>query len=225
MRMRNTLVIAQFRNPYDWLEAMRTHPHHAPEHLNVEWQEFLQKPWTMERIGADLNITNETATCQQGFRYNEINSCTKQPLPPEAYNGYFYCSRHEPFYELQQDGSGKPFENIMQMRAAKIRNFLETSDYPMVVDFMSVQYEQLLAQGTKRLLKKISKLTGVPYKCDPFAIQHRPQRELSPDFVEYVTEHVDWNAEELIGYDSRRTQHLSPKTFVLDKQQRHNWIE
>ncbi len=29
-RNRETLVIAQFRNAYDWLEAMRDRPHHAP---------------------------------------------------------------------------------------------------------------------------------------------------------------------------------------------------
>jgi len=199
---RNTLVIAQFRNPYDWLEAMRIHPHHSPEHLHLEWQEFLQRPWTMERIGLDLNITSNTTRCKEGFRYNEIVSCHVMPLPLEAYEN-IHCSRHQPYYELKQDGSGMPFANVMEMRAAKIHNFLQTVNYPRVVNVWPLQYEELLA-GTENMLNQISEITGIPYVCDPFPVQQRKTRELSKEFVEYVSEHVDWSAEELIGYQRRR---------------------
>ena len=120
-----------------------------------------------------------TTTCQQGFRYNEIVSCNKEPLPPEAYNGYFYCSRHQPFYELKQDGSGMPFENIMEMRSAKIRNFLETRDYPMVIDFMSVQYEKLLALGTKTF-------AGSNFEIDRCPLQVRSFSHSTPSPTELV---------------------------------------
>jgi len=232
-RERNTLVIAQFRNPYDWLEAMRIHPHHAPKHLNIEWQDFLQTPWTMERIGTDLNITSNTTRCHQDFLYNQIFSCSKEPLPREAYNGShpFHMSRHQPFYELKQDGSGMPFESILELRAAKIYNFLETKDYPDVGDAWPVQYEALVAKGTKDMLDKISEITGVPYTCDPFPVQNRATRELPDDFVKYVTEHVDWTAEKLIGYHPRQSTKEKepvkvnssfPQTFFLEKQV-YNW--
>jgi hypothetical protein len=40
-----TLVIAQFRNVYEWIEAMRKVPHHAPLHLRKRWKAFVTKPW------------------------------------------------------------------------------------------------------------------------------------------------------------------------------------
>lgn len=214
----DTLVVAQFRDPYDWLEAMRDHPHHSPEHLYLDWPDFLSKPWTMKRIGRDLEISNSTARCQQDFSYNEIVSCSREPLPIDSYES-IHMSRHQPFYELKQDGSGEPFENIMEMRAAKIRNFLDTKEYPKVVDAWPVQYEYLLARGTKRMLDKISKVTGVPYKCDPYPTQHRKQRTLSKQFVEYVNEHMDWTAEELIGYHRREEDTVDDddEKFVLSK--------
>lgn len=40
-----TLVVAQFRNVYEWIEAMRKVPHHAPLHLRNKWKTFVTKPW------------------------------------------------------------------------------------------------------------------------------------------------------------------------------------
>lgn len=154
----------------------------------------------MERIGLDLNITDTNNTkCQHGFHYNEINSCHVQPLPLEHYDN-IHCSKHQPFYELQQDGSGEPFANVMELRAAKIRNFVSTKHYPNVTDTWLVQYETLVNEGTKDLLDRISEITGVNYTCDPYPVQKRKVRELSSEFVEYVSDHADWEAEDLIGY-------------------------
>jgi hypothetical protein len=133
-------------------------------------------------------------------------------------------SRHKPFYELKQDGSGEPFASIIDMRAAKINNFLETKDYPRVVDTWPVHYEYLLAKGTRELLESISELTGVPYTCDPFPAQAaRRKRELPPEYMDYVTEHVDWEAERLIGYHRQGSQgvdddrNVSPNALLLSK--------
>lgn len=199
----DTLVVAQFRNPYDWLEAMRNVPHHSPNHMFMHWSEFLTKPWTMDRIGMDLNISKDYR-CQEDFHYDELNSCVYEPLPHEAYRHKLRYSEHQPFYELKQDGSGEPFANIMEMRAAKIRNFLDTKDYVGVADVWPVQYEYLLSKGTKGMLDKISEWTGVPYKCDPFPVQHRRKRKLSKRFAKYVNEHHDWTAEGLIGYTQEK---------------------
>ena len=220
-RNRETLVIAQFRNPYDWLEAMRDRPHHAPRHLDVGWREFLTTPWTMDRIGLDLNITSNTTLCQEHFRFNQINSCVKEPLPREAYENN-RMSRHQPIYELKQDGSGEPFDSIIELRAAKIVNFLETRDYPRVADTWPVHYEYLLEKGTKEILDRIAKVTGVPYKCDPFPVQHRRKRKLPKDFMDYVSAHVDWTIEELIGYHRRSVSdqftNATSQHFFLDKE-------
>ena len=111
-------------------------------------------------------MTPKDAICQDDFRYNEIVSCNYEPLPHEAYTHTLRYSEHQPFYELQQDGSGEPFANIMEMRAAKIRNFLDVKNYVGVADVWTTQYEYLLAKGTKEMLDKITEWTGVPYKCD-----------------------------------------------------------
>jgi hypothetical protein len=219
-RNRETLVIAQFRNPYDWLEAMRDRPHHAPSHLDVDWREFLTTPWTMDRIGLDLNITSNATLCQQHFRFNQINSCVKAPLPREAYEN-IRMSRHQPIYELKQDGSGEPFDSIIELRAAKIVNFLETKDYPRVADTWPVHYEYLLEKGTKQILDKIAKVTGIPYKCDPFPVQKRRKRQLPKDFMDYVDAHVDWTIEELIGYHRRSVSNQLTKAtgnFFLNRE-------
>jgi hypothetical protein len=194
------LVLAQFRNPYDWLEAMRNVPHHSPEHLKLKWEEFINKPWTMERVGLDL--LNDTDTmCQEEFEYNQIISCNVEPIPKSFFNeSKIRYSEHQPFYELRQDGSGKPFKNIMEMRAAKIRNFLSVRDYVGIADVWSIQYEYLLSKGTDHLLTKIEEWTGVKRQCPASPAQNRRKRPLSRTFAKYVNKNLDWSAEGLIGY-------------------------
>ena len=36
-----TLVVAQFRNPYDWIAAMQKVTHHSPLHIRLHWNEFV----------------------------------------------------------------------------------------------------------------------------------------------------------------------------------------
>lgn len=179
---------------------MRNVPHHAPAHMFMHWTEFLTKNWTTPRIGSDLEISSPNAPCQEDFRFNELVSCNFEPLPHEAYEHKLRFSEHQPFYELRQDGSGEPFSNIMEMRSAKIRNFLSVKDYTGIADLWTVQYEYLLTRGTKNMLDRISEWTGVPYKCDPFPPQERRKRILSSSFAKYVNEHLDWSTEGLIGY-------------------------
>jgi hypothetical protein len=194
---------------------MRYRAHHSPEHLDLEWNEFLTKPWTMERIGLDLNITDTSYRCQQGFRFDEIVSCHKEPLPHEAYSD-FRMSRHQPFYELKP--GGQAFQNIMELRSAKIGNFLETKNYPNVSDVWPVQYEYLLSRGTKQMLDQISQVTGVEYKCEPFPTQHRSKRTLTKAFVEHVDKHLDWDIEALVGYHRKENNVINTHDgFILDK--------
>jgi hypothetical protein len=115
----DTLVIAQFRNPYDWLKAMEHVPHHSPAHLRTaltadtdmrssgnDWKIFLTKPWTTNRTGEDLKLFGNE-TCQEDFPYQDIVSCVIEPLPHEHYNHTIRYSEHQPFYEMIP-GTGKP---------------------------------------------------------------------------------------------------------------------
>jgi len=197
-----TLVLAIFRDPYYWIAAMRKKPHHAPMHLHLDWKTFVTKQWTMPRVGKDLEMVNQTGRiCQQEFYFHEVVSCNDRPYPDGHFKdkkpGY---SGHQPFYEMKNDGSGKPYDNILDLRRDKIINFLEVANWTWVEKFWILRYEDLLKTGTANLIKQIENLTGVKARCVPSSPQNRTQRSLQSDFLSYLNEHVDWNTEHLIGY-------------------------
>ncbi|KAL7574652.1 hypothetical protein ACA910_003000 [Epithemia clementina (nom. ined.)] len=211
----DTLVIAQFRNPYDWLKAMERVPHHSPNHMRTkeganasshesenDWRIFLTKEWTMERVGKDLELTGNE-TCQENFKYRDIVSCVVEPLPHEHYNVTIRYSEHQPFYEMRNDGSGKPYANILELRSDKIRNFLSVRKYPNVADVWVTQYEYLLDKGTLGLIRHIQEWTGVEPRCKAFPPQVRATKNtriITPDFAQHVREHLNWTVEAMVGY-------------------------
>jgi hypothetical protein len=101
---------------------------------------------------------------------------------------------------MRVDGSGEPYANIMEMRSAKIENFLGVQDYPGVAAVWAVQYEYLLQRGTEHLLKRVSEWTGIEPNCKPYPPQLRRERPFEEGFVKHVTEHLNWEVESLIGY-------------------------
>jgi hypothetical protein len=223
----DTLVLAQFRNPYDWLKAMEHVPHHSPAHLRTragastdvvnaqnDWQIFLTKPWTTDRVGKDLELTGNEM-CQDDFHYRDVVSCTVEPLPLSHYNYTIRYSEHQPFYEMRNDGSGLPYDNIMDMRADKIRNFLSVLDYKGVADVWVIQYEYLLTRGTKHLLERIAEWTGVKPKCKASPPQNRRQkksRRLSKEMAAFIRTHLNWTVESWIGYEieMKREEEILP---------------
>ncbi|KAL7524750.1 hypothetical protein ACHAXR_000702, partial [Thalassiosira sp. AJA248-18] len=129
---KHTLSIAMFRDPIAWTWAMRAVPHHASAHLDLPWEKFVTKEWTMNRLYKDeawrdeqLKHNNATGRiCQENFHYHELISCLTRPYP-EGYWGphrNHRFSQHQPFYEMRlNDSEGRPYTNILQMRADKIR--------------------------------------------------------------------------------------------------------
>ena len=93
----------------------------------------------MERFGLDLEMSEsgiekrDGMVCQENFVYRDLISCHTRPYPKGFFNKLRY-SQHQPFYEMRNDGSGEPFDNILELRAAKIRNFLDTRMYKVVED-------------------------------------------------------------------------------------------
>uniref|UniRef100_A0A7S1VTL6 Uncharacterized protein n=1 Tax=Grammatophora oceanica TaxID=210454 RepID=A0A7S1VTL6_9STRA len=93
------------------------------------------------------------------------------------------------------------------MRAAKIENFLQIKKWNWVKDLVVVQYEQMLAEGTEALIAQIENITtykGVTQlqrNCTtPSPPQNRSKRELNPDMIEWISDNINWEAEESIGY-------------------------
>ncbi|CAJ1956501.1 unnamed protein product [Cylindrotheca closterium] len=198
----NTIVVAQYRNPYTWLKAMQKVPHHSPAHLayraDADWEAFLSKEWTMERIGND-RWPNQTEPCQQFFEWKDIISCQRYPIPKDEIKEHKF-SDHQPFYEMRNDGSGEPYNNIMDMRTDKIRNFQTVKEYEGVSAMLTMQYEYLVSRGTQEMLDQISELTGIEPSCKAYPAQNRSARTLSPDMKAYIDKHLNWTVEGWIGY-------------------------
>lgn len=215
----HTVVIAQFRSPYTWVDAMRRKPHHAPAHMNRRWKDFVTKPWTMERVGADLAIpqehreTNSTFRCQERFRYRQIVSCVKHPYPEGHFTWKRHWSEHQPSYEMRRgdnddddesDASvaGESYNNILELRRDKIRNFLGVGSMSFVRDVLVVNYERLVREGTGFVVRHVEQTTGVKARCQPYPPQsEREPRPLKPQYVDWITDHADWETEALIGYE------------------------
>eukprot|EP00550_Attheya_septentrionalis_P010856 CAMPEP_0198298980 /NCGR_PEP_ID=MMETSP1449-20131203/42937_1 /TAXON_ID=420275 /ORGANISM="Attheya septentrionalis, Strain CCMP2084" /LENGTH=367 /DNA_ID=CAMNT_0044000397 /DNA_START=196 /DNA_END=1296 /DNA_ORIENTATION=- len=237
-----TLVLAQFRDPYEWAEAMRKVPHHSPNHIGyggdykMEWKEFVNKPWTMKRRPVrDLNFTNRTVkgSCYEHFSYHELESCVEGSRDDPEYKALFDkttrlnvlghpidsahdFSAHKPIYELKRDGSGKAFSNLMEMRSAKIYNFVATKDWDWVADTVVVQYERLLREGTEDLIQKFESITKLKRQCTPSPSQHRPKRLIDPGMINWITDNIDWDAEALLGYEKRPYQ--TEKDYIVYEQ-------
>ena len=83
----NTLVLAKFRNVYDWLESMRLRPHNMPMHMNQDWYTFVTTAWTMPQPDRDLNMSNKTGSvCQSDFEYHQVISCVKGTVPNKRHH-------------------------------------------------------------------------------------------------------------------------------------------
>jgi len=196
-----TLVLSIFRDPYYWITAMLKTPHHAPNHFKLDWETFVTKQWTMPRVGKDLEMVNRTGrVCQQNFQYHEVISCNIRPYP----DGYFKkkpaYSGHQPFYEMKNDGSGIPYDNILDLRKDKILNFLGVANWSWVKEFWTLRYEDLLKNGTADIIQKIENLTGVKSQCVPSPPQNRKKRLLNTSLILWMNDHVDWEVENMIGY-------------------------
>lgn len=190
----SAVVVAMFRDPYDWVEAMRVEPHHAHSHIimaqsifkkersweSLEWKEFVTKPWIGKANTDDID----------GLGYN--------------------------FYERQRDGSGRAYSSIIDLRRDKIINHLSVADFVGTRVFLPMRYEDLNANGTSVLLQSIEEAAGVQANCS--AIIGRGGRrggrrlnvkpitnhsKLPDEFIDWMSEFVDWEVESRIGYHRR----------------------
>ena len=158
-----TAVVAVFRDPYYWIEAMRKIPHHAPLHYKKQWEEFVKTPWTMPRLPSDLedrakDVDPKNIECQEFFNYEQIVSCRAMPYPDGYFNYTVPMSGDRPQYELRNDGSGLPYGSILDMRSDKIKNHLSVAEWYWIQDFFQVRYEDLLSKGTEYMIKHIEEV-------------------------------------------------------------------
>lgn len=206
IRNESAVVIAMFRDPYDWIEAMRERPHHAHEHIGMEWKDFVSKPWVgprgpgdhakMEKAKAeDFHI--DKMGCLAGYTFDEVIPCSPEDsILKEGYSNYMY--------ELKNDESHRAYGSVGELRAAKIRNFMQISKSHGVKAFFPQRYEALNLRGTADFLKELEEVTGLKANCKPFVgkgvIKHK---NVDPEYTKWLNKYHDWDAEGLIGYVKR----------------------
>jgi len=234
---KRAVVVVMFRDVLQWVEAMRTNPYHSPSHFNLTWQQLVTKPWTLDNHSEAYedqeddkwavvgNSTNESAKLcpNNGFAPRQVVPCRGASVNGILLEG---TGRNvTPVYELRLDGSGRPYDNILQLRRDKVRHFLSLRNWSTVQAHRLVRYEDLVSQhgeGTKPLVDWLETVLNVPARCSPILPPSAPMittyvddnanttgctavrnnsRPLSPDYVEYMRQNVDWETERLIGFD------------------------
>ena len=196
----SAVVIVLFRDPYDWVEAMRVEPHHAHDHLAwfapyepgkkvkhmakpLPWKEFVTKPWIGHRGKHDKAIRKnhngiQNATCMDHYKYVDAAPCSALDSP-------FVRGLGEYKYEFQQDGSERGFPSIVDLRRAKIDNMLSVSKFMGTRAFFTFQYETLNWNGTEILLRNVEEATGLKAKCNvTFGKNHRSTRNRRRQLLE-----------------------------------------
>mmetsp|Transcript_25335 Transcript_25335/g.53514 ORF Transcript_25335/g.53514 Transcript_25335/m.53514 type:complete len:328 (+) Transcript_25335:102-1085(+) len=202
---KSSLVIAMFRDPYDWLESMRLKPYHSPNHFDQKWKKFVTTPWTMARGNGDQQLiesgSQSNATCMHRFSFNEVVPCS--PLDRNMYNRTYHGKTVGVNYELKHDGSGEPYDSIIDLRRDKIKNFLSVAKFNGVASFLPVQFEFVVSRGTGELIDEIENMTGLHAHCKRAPPRPLKRKEIDAEFIKWITANVDWEVEKLVGYAPR----------------------
>jgi hypothetical protein len=229
----SAVVVAMFRDPYNWVEAMRVEPHHAHDHLRwyrerttlkdmvwkkialpMGWKEFVTQPWIGARGSADENITGtrggmDGAVCMDSYSFYDAAPCSQD-------DSQFITGLGEYKYENQHDGSERGFSSIIDLRREKIINHLSVANFRGTRAFLPFRFEDLNENGTSGLIKSVEDATGVKARCNA-TLGKAPRRrrrlvtkkitkhkELSKDFIKWMNRFVDWEVEGTIGYRKRQ---------------------
>ena len=185
---------------------MRERPHHAHSHIEMEWHQFVTKPWVGPRGPADQakmkkakeeGFHIEKWGCLAGYKFDEVIPCSSEDsIEREGYSHYMY--------ELKQDESHRAYSSIIELRAAKILNFLQVPNSHGVKAFFPERYEALNMRGTNEFLKQLEEITGLKAQCEPFpgtgVVKHK---NVDPEYIKWMNKYHDWSAEAAIGYVKR----------------------
>lgn len=190
---------------------MHEQPHHAHEHLNLNWREFVTKPWRgprrlndnflLKNAGGLENVIEQVqSTCLANYTWSEVIPCSMDDtVLIEGYARYMY--------ELNHDGSGMAYSSIVDLRRDKILNFLSVADMKGVKSFHPFRYEELNRGGTSTLIKALEEATGKKAKCNPYPgtgmVKHKKVPKAQ---IDWMNKNVDWETEALVGYTKRQPE-------------------
>jgi hypothetical protein len=219
------VVIALARNPYDWMAAMNENPHHSLAHWNLKknaplfWKDFVTRPWTLDRkeyasylAGEDLKMIDKVLNgrmtqeellnvpCDKDQSWRHIVPCSM--IDRKAPSKKTKVTRSHVMYELSFNQSGLPYNSITELRRDKILNFFQNvPKMKGVSHFIPLRYEDVVSHGSSALLKNIEKAMGIKASCQPSQPQILKRKKISPDFVQWLNNNLDWDMEALVGYE------------------------
>jgi hypothetical protein len=194
-------------------------------HELLNWTRFVEQKLYLEDYYDDSRIeswkANGTRICQKG--YIHISPChrntTYVPLGirhiPRPFLRHLFASANDPVYEMKIDG--KPFANLLQLRAAKIKNFLRIPAMWDVAGFAVIKYETLVTD-IESLLRRVGSTVSQKNRCSktPLPFQKTPYH-LPDSFRQWIRYQTDWSIDKLVGY-----MHQNNEQRNLQKETHHH---
>lgn len=141
---KNYIIFVQMRGVYNWVPAMQARPYEMPAHIAIKHNltKFILKEWTMKKPKEDTQKNQ----CQGNF-------------PTDKY--VIPCIDYRGIYELDYLNGGIPFKNILDFRAAKIRNWLNMTKWNKHVFFLKLEDYY---KNKTNFLVDIEKIVGLSCK-------------------------------------------------------------
>jgi hypothetical protein len=207
----------------------------------LDWREFVARPWTVSnaqllapdplRAALLSNYNTERIReplCRHEFTVREVIPCrldnvtAQQPpwnIPLRKWRGY------EPIYEQRREGNygdntGSPYDHLLQLRAAKIVNWvLELPLLMRLGGFLVVRYEDVLERGNAFVMHQVASILNGDEEADTTPLSNGPsqrvaptcsltgpqphrigKRQIPPEFRAWVNQHMNVEIERLVGY-------------------------
>ena len=189
-------------------------------HDLLDWRDFVDRPLHLEDNNGQDPPENADdpalKVCQMGYAPNTVSPCQKNTnyVPkslqkiPKAFLRHLPFDTHNPIYE-HNPTNGIPFENLLQLRAEKVKKFLRLPERWEMAGIGYIQYERLLGNNLEYLIEEISAALGSPHfnekRFNVATCPHLPHFEkisynLTNDFRDWITEVTQWDVENLIGF-------------------------
>ena len=191
-------------------------------HDLLDWKDFVNRPLHLiehddeDNKPTDKDDVAKLKTCQKGYALNTVSPCrgnsnyVPKPLHniPKAFLRHLPFDINNPIYE-HNPIDGRPFENLLQLRTEKVRNFLSLPERWELAGIGFIQYDSLLGNGLKSLTEDIGRTLGIPNDneknnnastCPSVAPFEKDPYNLTDDYKDWVTKAVNWDVENLIGY-------------------------
>jgi hypothetical protein len=173
-------------------------------HTLLDWKEFVDRPLYLR--GYDEKQDDIRRICQKGYPPNTTSPCQRNTryvpnqvkVIPEIFLRHLQFGMNDPMYEKNQDG--EPFQNLLQLRAMKLKNLLSIPERWELAGIGFIQYENLLGNRLKSLVEQIGRTIGIVDECHVLPHFEKKPYNISVEFIDWITKSTQWDTEKLIGY-------------------------